>query len=1760
MRKFGRIAAKIVLWVMGILLSLALLLFVLIQLPAVQNFVVQKVSAYLEKKIETPFSIGNIRLEFPKMLVIEDLYVEDRSQDTLLAGERLRVDVSMWKLLQNVVEVNRVDLIGVTGKINRTLPDQHFNFQYILDAFVDPNQDPEPLSAAADSTAPLVFSIDRINLERIHVVYQDEVLGLSTDLYLGSLKTRIRTFDLTNNMHFALPKLEVSGLRGHLDQWTSPIPADTTAGTDMPILELDEILLSKIDFAYRNQEMALDSRFSWETLAVRLDELDLNESRVQIDKIALDRSDSHIIFGSLSEESSRQEEIMVASDSSDTGSSWDVRVSQLVINETNFLYRDDNQVRLTKGFDYGNIGIQGLQGELNDFLFSTDGISGSLESLQASDHSGFELKQLRASFIYTDQGAELDQLYAETAHTRLQVYLKIAYPSLESLGNRPGEMDIQADLQNSFLGMQDVLFFLPDLDTMEMVRPLLEHTFHVNGSVNGKLNHLEIPSLQLHTLDQTRLDLNGTIRGLPDMNLLSADLELHEVRTGRQDLDRLLAPGLLPDSIQIPEELLLSGTFNGGLSDLTADLQLETTDGNLSFNGNLQMPAASDLRDTLYQAEIAIMDVNLGQILKQDSLLGLFSFAGSIEGNGLDPKTMTAKISGELIGLEALGYRYHDIQLAAEAVDGEFNAEVESTDTNIDFALQAQADLRGTYPSVWMEMMIDSVNFKNLNLMEEEFRYHGRVVADLETADIDHLNGTVDILNSSIAFKEDRYTFQSINLLARSEETANLIQLTSEFFNAHLVGDYRLSELNHAIQDIVAVYYQPDSIAPSFEYSPQQFDFSARLTRSRFIRDFLPDLTEMRDITLDGSFNSEDKFLLVKANAPKLVYAGTEITAVGLDITTFDSTMYYSALIEQIAINELELTNTLLSGTVLQNQLDFGLWIKDQADVERYHLGVGMRVDAGNFVVSLLENGLMLNYDEWEIDPENAVVFGKDGVHARNIILHQGDQRLMVMSQYENLNAPIDLIFENFRIETFSKMLESELLDMGGGINGLISLSRLESNPIFISDIEIDQFYFGRDTIGNIVMSVNNAQNNTYAAQIDIIGHGNQVSLNGSYLALPNQEPQMDFTLDLEPMTMKTLEAFSLGYLRQSSGDVTGQLQVSGTLSHPRLDGALQFNEAAMNVGMLNANFTVDNQRIVFDHQGIRFDRFELQDSKNNIARLNGSINTTTFRDFAFNLTLNADEFQVLNSTRQDLDIFYGQLYVTSNLRINGGLNNPIINGNLYVDEHTNVTFVLPNDDPGVVERDGIIKFVNRSDTSAINVFARLDSLTTTELGGLQLSMNIQTHESARFSIVIDEGSGDALNIQGTADLTAGIDPSGDITLTGTYTVEDGNYSFTFEPVKREFDFKQGSTITWAGDPMDARLDITAVYHVRAPSLELVQGQIGGGSENLYKQRVPFDVNLDITGQMLQPELHFGIDLDEDNSLISQDVASKVNSALVQLEENESEMNKQVFALIVMGRFMAANPFESVSGGSAGSIARNSVSSLLSAQLNRLAGDLIRGVELDFDLQSGEDFSTGQSLSRTDLNIGVSKMLLDDRLKVTIGSNFELEGNARPGEQTTNIAGDIAVDYQLSKSGRYLLRVYRKNQYQVTLQGQYVETGIGFIINMDYNEFREIFMNSRELADLYSPDTREFQRRFDRDRMQTDSVYRDSVRAVIRDSLQRIGPESQESRRERLPDSTAGQSQTTWTDVKRRGLETNWVVVDRRRLEAIRTERSEHED
>jgi hypothetical protein len=122
-------------------------------------------------------------------------------------------------------------------------------------------------------------------------------------------------------------------------------------------------------------------------------------------------------------------------------------------------------------------------------------------------------------------------------------------------------------------------------------------------------------------------------------------------------------------------------------------------------------------------------------------------------------------------------------------------------------------------------------------------------------------------------------------------------------------------------------------------------------------------------------------------------------------------------------------------------------------------------------------------------------------------------------------------------------------------------------------------------------------------------------------------------------------------------------------------------------------------------------------------------------------------------------------------------------------------------------------------------------------------------------------------------------------------------------------------------------------------------------------------------------------------------------------------------------------------------------------------------VDVNFDLNSNEDYTTGTLQNQTELNVAVSKSLFNDRVRVSVGSNFELE-QVNPNQDASTIAGNLNLDYKLSKDGRYMIRVYRKDQYESVVEGQVIETGLSFILTFDYDKFRELFENRKVIKKI----------------------------------------------------------------------------------------------
>ncbi|HKK81279.1 MAG TPA: translocation/assembly module TamB domain-containing protein, partial [Prolixibacteraceae bacterium] len=315
--------------------------------------------------------------------------------------------------------------------------------------------------------------------------------------------------------------------------------------------------------------------------------------------------------------------------------------------------------------------------------------------------------------------------------------------------------------------------------------------------------------------------------------------------------------------------------------------------------------------------------------------------------------------------------------------------------------------------------------------------------------------------------------------------------------------------------------------------------------------------------------------------------------------------------------------------------------------------------------------------------------------------------------------------------------------------------------------------------------------------------------------------------------------------------------------------------------------------------------------------------------------------------------------------------------------------------------------------------------------------------------------------VKGEATLGFNMDKSGMMSLTGAYRLSEGSYLVSLESlIKKQFKIDGGSTIVWNGDPLNADININARHIVQTSPYNLIADELTGISnveKNSYKQRYPFIVILKLRGEILQPEISFEIQLAPQHKGI---MGGSVNQKLSILNNYPSDLNKQVFALLVLGRFIQENPFEAETGG-ASAMLRTTVSRFLSAQLNQLSSKVVPGVKLNFDIQSYDDYQSGTPEGRTQVEIGLKKQLFNERLSVQVGGTVDVEGEEAKQNSTSDIASDVKVEYDLNKDGTFRLKGFRQDQYEGAIEGQLVETGIGVVYVRDFEQWRRFFKKKK---------------------------------------------------------------------------------------------------
>jgi cytoskeletal protein CcmA (bactofilin family) len=1647
LKKYLQKSLKIFLWTIGSIFALLLLILILIQIPAVQNIAKEKVVAYLQEKIKTKVSVDTLQIGFPKKIILKGVYFEGQKRDTLLAGKELSVDISMFQLMNNKVEINAIDLQGITANVSRD-SNAVYNFDYIIKAFATADQPKK------DST-PMEFSLEKINLDNLKINYNDAYS--KNDLYfnLSHLDTRIKSFDL-NKMDFNIPKITIKGLTLRLEQGIlkeinkATEEVKKVASDDDFSLELGEIDLSKIDIQYRDEKSKLATTLAFKKLGVKFSKTDINNQFFLIDAINLTNAKGKLTLEKVLAVKDTQQTTTVAANQN----KWEFKIKESTFKNVDFDFDDNNAAAVRKGIDYKHLKIKALSFDANNIHYSPLSIAGEVNSFTVKEQSGLNIQSFKTDFFYGRKNSYLKNLYLKTPQTLLKDAIEVGYPSIESISSNLGELSINADLKNSRLGFKDILIFVPTLANSKPFNTNPEAILLINSKVTGKLKQIEIPKLEISGIGTTKIAASGTITGLPDVNKAYFDLDIKEFRSSAKDLNEFVPKSTIPNNIQLPSQFNIKGKFKGTINYFNTNLILGSSYGGAKINAMFDQRVKNKEK---YDAQTELQNFDLGKLLR-DKTIGKLSVNATAKGTGLDTKTANAKIKGTIFKLDYNKYTYQNLNLNGAIANGLFNVAADMNNPDLTFDLVSSGSFKDKYPQAKANLNIDIADLEKLNLHAGPLKIRGNMAADIQSANLDYLNGKLHIVNLTIADAKEQFVTDSISIIATSTKDTNAVVLKSPFINASIKGQYKLTKIANALQHSLAQYYNTTATVAKPVTEKQKFEFKIGVTDSPILLKLIPEIKSLEPIAISGRYNSVNDSIVIKGTIPKLVYGQNTITNAVLKVDTKDKALLYSFIVDDIQNNQFQLPYTAVTGQLKDNTANYTVQLKDLKDVERYLLAGTLQAKSGDNELHLDPSKLVLNYEDWKIDPNNAIRFGSKGIYANQFDLSKDGSHLKLQSTADKKNAPLAVDFKDFKIETISSIVEKSDLQISGNINGKALVKNLTTSPEFTSDLLVDNFAFKKDTVGNIEIHIDNQVANTYSTKVAITGQGNQMDLNGTYTTGAGV---LNMNLDIAKLNLKSIQGFTFGNLTESTGFLNGQFTITGKANQPDAIGNLKFNDVGFKVTPLNATFKSIDDSIKFTAGAISLDHFTIKDEKDNDLVINGTIDSKDFMNLGFNLTVDADNFKAVNSQAKDNDLYYGEMYLDNHLRIKGDFNNPVIDGNIKVNKDTKFTIVLPQSDPSIADREGIVEFIDQDNPSLIKTVAVDESLSQTEISGINASVNIEVDKEAELSIVIDKANGDFLKLKGEAQLNGGIDPSGKTTLTGRYELKEGAYEMNFNLIKRKFDIESGSYILWTGEPTSADINITAVYRNEAAPIDLVGDQLGTVSaevRNTYKQKIPFETELKMNGELMKPTISFDIILPDGNNSVSTEIINATQAKLAQLRQQPDELNKQVFALLLLNRFIGENPFASEAGGTTvSSLARASASKILSQQLNNLAGDLISGVELNFDLNSTEDYTTGTLENRTDLNVGISKKLLNDRLKVTVGSSFGLEGPQQQNQEANNIAGDVAVEYQLSKDGRYKLRAYRLNKYQVALQGQVVETGIAFILTLDYNKFKELF-------------------------------------------------------------------------------------------------------
>ena len=1633
---------KTFIWIVSILVLIFLITAGIIQIPFIQTKIVRYATTLVSNKTHTKVEIRNVSISFPKSIVVEGLFLEDLQKDTLLYAGKTEVNIALLGLLSSKIDISSIALEDATVRLHSTKTDPLFNYNFLVTAFSDTTK---PVVSDSLVQSKWTFDIDHISLKNIRFRYNDEFAGMDVSAALKESKFSLNGIDLQKSV-YRIDELSLEGLIAKVFVNASQNIQTNPSASASPKISAKNLQLSNSTIIYTDLVGYLSVNAIIDRSELKDANLDLQMQLLSSNSLEL--SKSQIFYHTFAPE------VSINTTASSSGSDWKVTMNSIEMADNTFVYQIGNNPELKGAFDPDNLTYSKLNLEATDFQYSTETTKASVKKFSTTDQNNFEITNLGGEFKMDEHSITTNELKASTPHSTLDADFNIQFKSLATLTDSLQFTDLNLDLKSASITNSDILYFKPDLK----IQPFFQNSSTIttaSGLLSGQMNNLFAKNLVLKTGANTTLETDFSIKGLPEYKTAFYDFPNLKLTSGKKDIE-MLADTLIPESMEIPENISLQLAFKGQLKSFKTNAEITSSFGNANLTASVDP-------DENFSGKLNLINIELGRMLKDTLKYGPISLTADASGQGMDLKTMKAKIKAEITSVYLNKYDYQNVKMEGSVSGQVFEGKLSLKDKNAEFDLDATANLNPGQEQVQLRLNLAGADLQKLNFSKPDLRAGLVATADFKGNSVDNINGKVKIANIVLAHDMQKYALDSVVITSVNVPGKSEFSVKSDIVDIKYAGGISPYSLPAELEKFINQYFPiSDTLSSNTQHKLQDFNFEIQLHNHPILSEIIfPELHEFQPGIIQGSFDSQTNNLKMNAIINKMVYGSTEIKDFAFNVNSDLKALNYQISCRSISNSLASLNNFLIDGNLADGKINTTISSLDEKKNKKLAVTTQIIRKKDNYKLTLNPADFYMMYEKWNIAADNSIEFGNQGFLIHHFSLNDDESQINMASVNDKFNDDVNLEIKNLALDDVSGIFQKDTSLVKGVVDGNILLKRVNNSYGLIADAQIMNLIIGHIPIGNLTVKAENPTTEKFDIDLKLSSAENNLTANGFYV--PNGGDQsIHINAAIQSLSLQTVQAFSMGTITKASGNLTGNFLVEGNTSLPEITGQLSFNNAYITPAFLNNPLELKHETFQLKNDGIYFNQFTILDQEKHTAILDGAVNMNRFSDFKFALSINTKDFLLFNTTQKDNKEFYGRMIIDSKIGVSGPMSLPVVNAKIKLKKGSNFTFAVPEDQLTTDKGEDVVEFETGNNLNPILYPAEKKEVQKSSLTGFDVSSILEIDKEATLHLLMDPSSTDSLVVRGDAALSFTIDRSGKMSLTGAYNLNDGSYMASLESlIKRKFDIDRGSTIIWNGDTYDAEISINARYEVRASPIDLMSDQMTGLSEtdkNGYKQRYPFLVLLKLRGKILQPEISFEIQLPPDEKGI---LNGAVNQKLSMLNEDESSLNKQVFALLVLGRFIQENPLQTETGGTS-DLVRATVGKILSQQLNQWSSKVLPGVDLNFDIQSYNDYQTGAAQGRTQVDIGLKKQLFDERLSVQLGGSVDVEGEKARQNSASNITSDVDVEYKLTKDGRYRLKGFRHNQYEGVIEGQLVETGAGVIYVRDFNKWKEFLRKKKK--------------------------------------------------------------------------------------------------